>query len=51
MAEDSYNLPKIEIRDYQQEAIDKISDVWNSGVRRVMFQMPTGDLGRASIFQ
>ncbi|MCL1493992.1 MAG: DEAD/DEAH box helicase [Pseudanabaena sp. Salubria-1] len=49
MADNFYNFRKIEIRDYQQDAIDKISDAWNSGVTRVMFQMPTGT-GKTVVF-
>ena len=49
VADNFYNFRKIEIRDYQQEAIDKIYGVWNSGVTKVMFQMPTGT-GKTVIF-
>ncbi|MCL1493990.1 MAG: DEAD/DEAH box helicase family protein [Pseudanabaena sp. Salubria-1] len=49
MAEAFYNFRKIEIRDYQQEGIDKIYGVWNSGVTKVMFQMPTGT-GKTVVF-
>ncbi len=48
MAENLYNLQKIEIRDYQKEGIQKIYDAWES-VRRVMFQMPTGT-GKTVLF-
>jgi superfamily II DNA or RNA helicase len=50
MAEDFYNFHGIEIRDYQEKAIQDIKTAWkNPEFRRVMFQMPTGT-GKTVVF-
>jgi superfamily II DNA or RNA helicase len=39
----------VDLRPYQIEGIEKIEAAWKSGVRRVMFQMPTGT-GKTVVF-
>ena len=50
VADNFYNFREIEIRDYQEKAIQDIKTAWeNPEFRRIMFQMPTGT-GKTVVF-